>query len=670
MILSDIGGYYNAMDREYNSSVARRESPLSELRVRDIGISTPPFNDQVSALQARIFQGASTVELGFSGAGKGSMQGHNTTPEMYGKEEREAIRDLAKINKVNLSTHASFAAGHMSGYNPQQGQFSDAMREGTLREIERAIDFAADTAQGGAVVVHTGEFPRPLSESEWNTRKGDEFENKFKMYPREGEEAIIQFVDRETGHVERIGKNTQFYMPVWEIDPKTGKYRFDEETKLPVPEFDKDTKKFKMEKMDWGKLIELGNWYKNEHPELGITDPAQAFLKLNSELKLQGQNPVLKQYEEEYNEIREQKPLFEKAIHDINSRSNLSAKDILNSQIIPDNVKQAINNSQEKRQLDALENLKNVPEEQREELEKAKEEANRKIVERTKDMLNQTNDTMAKRIKLYGDSVVAFHQQIENERKAIERLEPIEKYALNRTADTIARAAEFAHQKSIALKEHGMLNSPIYVAPENIFPEEYGAHPEELREIIKAARDKYVEENSGKYGEAGARKLAEEHIKATMDVGHIYTWRKYFDDSKYKSFQEADNAFKEWMFREIDKLNKDKMIGHIHVSDNFGYEDEHVTPGQGRVPIREFIDRMKKAGINEVITEAAHQDYKTMLGGWKEFGAPIYSTDGSARRWTEIEHSYFGQTRSPYFIFGDYAPNQQEFTLWSQTPLE
>ena len=176
-------GYYHALDRGAYAPVdmktlQAREPKLyanagqfpegelpgeaSRIEMRDIGISTPPFSDQLQGLKSRIFLGATRVELGFSGRGKGNMQGGQTTPEMYGMEERRDIRELAKYNKVQLSTHATFSAGSLAGF--QENRVSDEARESALHEIERAIHFAADTTSGGPVVVHANEFPRPISE--------------------------------------------------------------------------------------------------------------------------------------------------------------------------------------------------------------------------------------------------------------------------------------------------------------------------------------------------------------------------------------------------------------------------------------------------------------------------------------------------------------------------
>ena len=186
--------YYNAMDRGYYLPSPSEDpdapidpgaptvSPEIGLEIKDIGISTPPMKDQLETLKSRIFQGAKKVELGFTGRGKGSMGASNTTPEMYGKDERMDIRELAKLNKIQLTTHATTEAGSLSGWGQQR--FEETQRENTLHEIERAIDFAADTTNGGAVVVHGIEHPRPILD------RFNEDGIKFEGYSGEQEKSL------------------------------------------------------------------------------------------------------------------------------------------------------------------------------------------------------------------------------------------------------------------------------------------------------------------------------------------------------------------------------------------------------------------------------------------------------------------------------------------------
>ena len=152
-------GYYHPMDREYNSKTADEIG----LGVKGVGMSVP-FGisaADVQGLQSKIRMGAGNIEIQFPGAGRGSRQA--PTPEMFGREQREAIKEMAKVSEVKLTTHATWQIMGLSGAD-QQGNFSKEQRKMAIDEIKRAIEFARDTALGGSVVVHTGEFARPISE--------------------------------------------------------------------------------------------------------------------------------------------------------------------------------------------------------------------------------------------------------------------------------------------------------------------------------------------------------------------------------------------------------------------------------------------------------------------------------------------------------------------------
>src|SRR3989338_8481226 len=124
--------YWHSLDKE----TARRY----ELNPANIGISTPPFKDQLESLKTRIFQGASQVELGFTGKGKGSAGQGSITPEQISKEEREQIRLLAKLNNIELSTHTTVGVGSLSGFDARKGAFDKEDQESGLHELRRTID--------------------------------------------------------------------------------------------------------------------------------------------------------------------------------------------------------------------------------------------------------------------------------------------------------------------------------------------------------------------------------------------------------------------------------------------------------------------------------------------------------------------------------------------------
>lgn len=166
-----------------------------------------------------------------------------------------------------------------------------------------------------------------------------------------------------------------------------------------------------------------------------------------------------------------------------------------------------------------------------------------------------------------------------------------------------------------------------------------------------------------------AEQLAQEHIKATLDIGHLNLWRKYFRPSeKAKTPEDVDKEFKEWVKKEIKKLNKEKIIGHVHLADNFGYDDEHLTLGHGNAPIKEFIKLMEEAGIDDWIIETGSFN---PLTGWSEalqyLGSPIYGV--TPMSFANVMNAHAGYNQPIYYIAGAYAPSN-DWTLWSGVPFE
>jgi hypothetical protein len=184
--------------------------------------------------------------------------------------------------------------------------------------------------------------------------------------------------------------------------------------------------------------------------------------------------------------------------------------------------------------------------------------------------------------------------------------------------------------------------------------------------------------------EAEARKKAETHLKATLDTGHFNMWRKYWQNDPSKSMEQNDKDFQKWMLSKTEELAKAKMVGNVHLTDNFGYQDDHLSPGEGTAPVKEIVKVLKKHGYEGALTVEPGADASTDLSDfhglmktWRLFGSPVYGAHGPVGReagwtkdsWTNIQYSYFGQARAPYYIFGPYAPSQ-DWTLWSQVPME
>ena len=107
----------------------------------------------------------------------------------------------------------------------------------------------------------------------------------------------------------------------------------------------------------------------------------------------------------------------------------------------------------------------------------------------------------------------------------------------------------------------------------------------------------------------------------------------------------------------------------MHLTDNFGYDDEHITPGQGNVPMKEFIKNMEEAGLKDFIAEAGSYNATTVMHDtWALMGSPIYTTT-RAPTFRSMHEQHFGYHNPSMYIVGAYAPSN-EWRLWSEIAME
>ena len=125
------------------------------------------------------------------------------------------------------------------------------------------------------------------------------------------------------------------------------------------------------------------------------------------------------------------------------------------------------------------------------------------------------------------------------------------------------------------------------------------------------------------------------------------------------------------------EMAKRKVVGHVHLDDNYGYHDDHLAPGEGNAPIKEMIQALKNNGYKGELIVEPGADWTTDVSGfssvmktWKLFGSPVYGVGAGmrGRGWSEAR-GYMGMTQPPYFVFGGYSP-AEDWTLWSGVPLE
>jgi len=720
-----IADYFNAMEPEsYGINVDNK--PDVTLGIQDIGMSVPMgiSAQNVAGIYSKIRMGAGKLEIQFPGYRVGNR--NQQTPEMLGEDQRQALREMQLANEVRFNTHASFGLMGMMGRD-ERGNFSTYGAYQDLLELKRAIDFQADMG-GGSVVMHSGEFERPMTDmyldDETHTMNlardetgrllikqahTQEFDAKFDLldartsqkmetvqkdrlvaYPdwlkakedyrgidQNGNKVLIKkddYIDYEDRKIIDPRDPTRGRVPIY--NEATGRFgtklRHFDYFKQEAAEFNEYTKK---------KLGREPNYYEKVYPEemfLRATLETQAGhsrgwalqygQRVDSELK------VLKK-------LRDAKKFYEKLDKTIpeNEKWKLMKREVIFGPANP------------------LSDM--VPSESKSPL----------------DLINEALKDQEKGIEFARQASASQEQQAQDTDETMKNLiTPLKRLEAH-------GVRMYAESGIHAMRKTKEPNNPVVVTIENLFPERFGGHLEELKWVIKKSRERMVElltepkiqmgvsrkpvdmkEDTelkqdelwipGRKGmlqenpyymnisKEEAEKIATRHIKATLDTGHLNMWKKFWQEDPKLTREQNDAKFKDWYLKQVESLAKDGMVGNVHLADNYGYQDDHLSPGQGNAPIKETVAILKKYGYDKAYTVEPGADATTDLSDfhglmktWRLFGSPVYGMGTGApqvpQKWGDIQYSYFGQNRPPYFIFGGYAPSN-DWTLWSAVPME
>ena len=717
--------YFNAMEPEsYGGTSANK--PDVELGIQDIGMSVPMgiSASNVAGIYSKIRMGAGKLEIQFPGYKIGNRQAQ--TPEMYGEDQRQALRELQLANEVRFNTHASFGLMGMMGRDEKgRGDFSVYGAYQDLQELKRSIDFQADMG-GGSVVMHSGEFERPMTDMylddethQMNLARDSSGRLMLKQAHTQEIDAKFDLMDARTSQkMETVQKDRLVSYPIWNkaeqdyqgLDVKgettiikkgdyvdyQGRKILDQYDPINgrVPEYNKETGRFGIERKhfdyfkeeaqdrnEWlkQKLGREPNYYEKVYPE-------EMFLRATLEMQEGHSRGWALQYGQE-------------------TQNHINALNAIDKAI------------EFYKKLDEA-----IPEEEKWKIMMQDSvvgprfgEVSRLIPTETKHplkLLEEAKSEARKSLEFSRQASAAQEQQAEDTNETKENLiTPIKRLEQH-------GVRMYAEAGIHAMRRTKEPDNPVVVAIENLFPERFGGHLEELKWIIKKSRDRMVtlltepkiqfgvsrmptemsEEKlleaviPGKTGmlqenpyytgmsKEEAEKLAATHIKVTLDTGHLNMWKKFWQDDPHLNREQNDGKFKDWYLRQVESLAKEGMVGNVHLADNYGYQDDHLSPGQGNAPIKETIAILKKYGYDKAITVEPGADATTDLSDfhglmktWRLFGSPVYgmgmSTAQVPQRWTDVQYSYFGQNKPPYFVFGPYAPSN-DWTLWSAVPME
>jgi sugar phosphate isomerase/epimerase len=692
-------GYFNPMDRDYDSHDHSHNHEKSEKELKstgDVGIGIGDLGmslglgpvPNVSAVAAKLRPGIKNLEFVFMGTGKGSGQGQ--TPGMYGEKQRQAFREIGKANKVNFTTHSTVGIYGLSGMD-QQGNFSKASKNHSLDELKRAIKFAADVGRGGPVVVHSGEFSRPIVDSAWN-QKDDGYKGQFEMFDDEEGKTSYKVVDSRHGNlIAEARKNRDVSRPVWltayQDDRNKGIVKGDyvdyEGNKISrakrVPKWDKEKQEFEIKQYGWKDLEQdsrdmtgeakdewrrwkksgknereniknkspwarfMNTWVKEENIEV---KPEEAYIIANLETSAANARGWSLQYSGNFDElIKKKKELDEslKFYEELESKTPQEERWKLMRKV---------------GEGDLLPGEEMMPS---------------KIIE--KKLRNLNND-----IKRSQEAASGQLSQAAESVETMKHVESAETYALREACNAYAESAIVAWRKTKELEKTKDLKRPLSIALENLFPEHYGSHPDEIMKLVRQSRSSMQKMLQEKYhrSEEEAKKLSEQHITTTFDTGHLNMWRKYWKTDPNKTIQENDKEFDQWMLSKVEDMVKKKMIGHVHIDDNYGYHDDHLAPGEGNTPIKKMLKILKDNGYKGELIVEPGADYTTDVSGfhsvmktWKDLDLSVYGKGSglAPKTWGGVGYGHFGQNQPPYFVIGSYVPSE-DFTLWSGVPFD
>jgi len=682
MIFNTNTNYYHAMDKLSSEPLIEPLMSEDQAAVKDalnmgtaeLGTTTNPMENAVQSVKSRIMQGTGRLEFSFMGKGKGNSQ--QPTPESFDRFERQDMKELLTINDIKSSVHASVHMESLAGLG--KDGFSGAQQEEALREIKRAVDFAGDVTDGGAIVFHLSEWQRPLTYAGQRTLKNEK-QWMFKGYYDEEEDAQLLLVDNRTGDfIQGIKKDKLVYEP----DYKTaGSFKKDLVGKKVTITEGGQTREHIVKPEDWvtidGSVIPR---YTKDTDVLFNRVPIWNENNTNFEVKERDWAYFVKEAEN-WNKAN---PDDQKTPEEVLARIELENR-VLQSKGASLYHAQRYNmyTRQEKKIIDALELYKAYEHAVGDE----KERLRMKISENSyaRELLQDDNllpsELLERELKDTRDSMRHIHEssaaadaQARQYSELIKHMETAEEFGLKKTTQAISRIGLMAMEET---KRKG-LKEALYAAPENYDQHMYGSHPDEMRLIIEKSREEMarqlMREKKAHSMEEGLKK-AKEHIKGTLDIGHLNMWRQHFDPiddngkSIYNTAEEREKAFEKWMIKEADKLVKDGVIGHIHLSDNFGYDDEHLTPGRGNVPMKEFLKKLEKQGMKDIIVEPGSFNPLTALPDTLSFvGSPVYGV-GRLPRFNQVQHAHFGYNAPPFFIAGAYAPSN-DWRPWTEVPLE
>jgi len=581
--------------------------------------ASPQTPNQIGELTSRLNQGLKAVEIGAM---------NQRLLDQVPLEHFNEIRRLNKLTGSEASLHAPIQDLDLAGFT-QQG-WNEYEKKESIEKLKSAIDRAhyMDINGNIPVTVHAGGFPAQKWQKEGLYEGGEIEEGQKKLQDQRSEMVLV---NQDTGQMQSVRYKEKDYIsgrkvawtPEYSMD-NLNRTSWDEE-KLRIMQWKKDMnevqdrfdalhrQKLELLKSAEGKKLLT----ENEKKELGaLSAEEERMHNYRGELYTHIRSLTEDMYsrykkfgtEENEAEKRHHKQMFEQVINRMDEDEKKA-----------DKIRKELARNNEK-------------------FRKIKTE-------------NEAEEIINERRKLIRMHSEIVYDQSEVVARAIEDLPapktwvPVDDFAKEKVSDSITEAALYAYKK------YGE-KAPI-VSVENVYPEFALSRAESLKETVELAKKNFAERLSKNMSEKKAKEIANKLIGVTWDVGHIYMLKKHgYTDEDIK--------------KEAEKIGK--HVTHIHLTDNFGFEDSHLPPGEGSVNIKEQLGEIEKSLTKEqkermkTIVEAGEfvANFKETphLYALSHLGSPLYSED-LGPTWGDI-----WDTHGNYMTgFGEVMP-QKYFDLY------
>lgn len=455
------------------------------------------------------------------------------------------VKRLAQFNSVTFSVHASPYL-KMSGFG--NNGFSLEIRNQAIREAKASIDFAyaiTHIKNESFLVLHPNSFPRPVSNIGGEFREGNLI-NYYLVDPRT-EQIVAVISEQDLVFIPQQAKDTRGN-PLWLLD-RNRQPLLDSLAGKPIPRLATD-----INGRIRGEQVRFSEYIQREKREgKSLNEIIKNFLHFQRSSEVNRGYLGLIEAERTLSDAQTRRDRLQDALEHYRNVNGVLSQDERwrIEKIIPDRLNSL--------GISVPSDVRSVVSLLEDELQ-----ANQRIIETAR------------------QNLTGGWPQLTQLLESLREIKLLEEHGLDKISEVIAELGEYSFCKSS--------DNPVRLAIENLAsPQMYGSCASELLEIIEESRKNLALRLQKRgYGGSESKRLARELIGATLDIGHLNLCRQFY----------TGDAFHHWMISQTRELSKGNDIFNVHLSDNRGNDDSHLSLGEGNVPIQAML------------TVLAEDDYK------------------------------------------------------------